>query len=153
MHVHEAGYGVGGTHHRNDIAHFAELLEAKTLLDYGCGKGRLVQMLDCRGYDPAVEEFEADPSPADLVFSTDFLEHTSTQTIDGVLQHIANLARKGTWHAIHTGPAMFHLPDGTNCHTLQADPEWWRVQFEMFFKKVAVVTLSATHCVVHGLAQ
>src|SRR5438046_383660 len=47
-----------------------------TVLDYGCGQGRLKASLgDCvTEYDPCIDGKDADPKPADLVVCTDVLE-------------------------------------------------------------------------------
>lgn len=151
LHAATPRYGMGGDHHYHAIKTYAQHIDAKTMLDYGCGKGSLVRLLECQGYDPAVDEFANEPHGADLVFSTDFLEHTTRETIDAVIAHIYLMAMRGTWHCVHTGRAHFHLPDGTNCHTLQRAPQWWEDTFGEWFKQVRVIEVDEMHCIITGV--
>jgi predicted TPR repeat methyltransferase len=117
--------------------------QATTLLDYGCGTGGLVRHLNnmmwphrfkAYGYDPGVPEFEALPEPAEIVVSTDVLEHIEPECLEDVLKHIGELTIKGAYLNIHTGQAKAVLPDGRNAHLIQQPWDWWQTQLKKVFK-------------------
>lgn len=113
-----------------------------TVLDYGCGKGTLGMALgDCvTNYDPAIEEWANDPSPADLVVCTDVLEHVEPEYLPAVLDHLRALAKKVVFIVVACRPANRHLPDGRNAHLIVEPPEWWeahiRGRFNVFASHV-----------------
>jgi hypothetical protein len=111
------------------VQEFAEALRAKTVLDYGCGRGTLahgLKDLKVQLYDPGVPKRGALPKPADLVVATDVLEHVEPARISAVLRHIWLLAGKGVYLTIGTAPADAVLPDGRNAHILVKPEQWWR---------------------------
>jgi hypothetical protein len=118
------------------LGKFSELIEEwkpKSLLDYGCGKGVILEYLkqsypqiSVDGYDPAVDLFATVPTLTyDCVFSNDVLEHIEPEYIDEVLLHIDNLSSKYIWLRIDTLPARKILPDGRNAHILLESDSWW----------------------------
>jgi len=99
------------------------------LLDFGCGKQALKDALGIAEgyipYDPAIPGIDASPAPADLVVSTDVLEHIEPEYLDAVLDDLRRVTRKVGFFAVHTGAALNHLPDGRNAHLIQQSPKWW----------------------------
>src|SRR5262245_41951494 len=76
------GWGSGGKYHGRTVVDYAHELDARTVLDYGCGKNllapaivALTSALEVHGFDPGVPGLDAMPAPADLVVATDVLEH------------------------------------------------------------------------------
>jgi len=125
------GYGVGGNWFRNKIVEIAKEYDVKTILDYGCGKGSLVRLLnkdyEAYGYDPYVEEFSLLPiMKPDMVVSTDFLEHIEEKDIDQTIAYLEMLSPKVQFHAISNRKAAQILPDGSNAHSIVRDAEWWK---------------------------
>lgn len=112
---------------------FLEMWKPESLLDYGCGKGHILENLKEKypnikfeGYDPAVERYNKILfNNFDCVFSNDVLEHIEPEYIDDVLTHINNLASKFIWLRIDTKPARKTLSDGRNAHILLRDVNWW----------------------------
>ena len=111
-----------------------ELGVCQSVLDYGTGKGDLVQCLRSQlpsaiavsGYDPAIPAFEAKPeAPADILTCLDVLEHTELASIDAVLRDIYTLTRRFCYLVIDLQPAVKTLADGRNAHILLAPSEWW----------------------------
>jgi len=116
-----------------DIQQWIDKYKPKTFLDYGCGKGGLVNTLNditpnsCVGYDPGYPEYANEPSaPAEMLISTDVLEHIEPEYIENVLQHIDSLFTRVAYLLIATCPAKKRLPDGRNAHLIQQEPDWWR---------------------------
>lgn len=128
--VHDSqGWGTGGRHHAGVVVTWARELGARSILDYGCGRGTLRISLPSEfclhEYDPGISTKEALPAPADLVVCTDVLEHVEPALIDHVLDHIYGLARLGAFFVVSCKPAKLVLPDGRNAHLIQQSPQWW----------------------------
>lgn len=112
--------------------------ETKTILDYGCGKGNVMNEiknifpnLQIQGYDPAVDEYNVLPNKTfNLVFSTDVLEHVEPKQIDSTICNLAKLSDKIMYHLIACYPAKKFLPDGRNAHLIIEKPEYWRNKFK-----------------------
>jgi len=121
-------YGVGGNWYRDIIIKIAKENGVKTILDYGCGKGSLVKLLekdfDAYGYDPYIPEYSQNSfTDIDMVVSTDFFEHI--ENIDEVCEHIKSMNPKVQFHSISNRKASQILPDGRNAHLTIQSPEWW----------------------------
>lgn len=110
-----------------------KLWKPKTLLDYGCGKGIILNYLQnvypdiqIHGYDPAVSQYSnVQLSKYDCVFSNDVLEHVEQEYINQVLHHIDSLSTNHVWLRIDLLPARKTLPDGRNAHILLKPEGWW----------------------------
>lgn len=135
LHESEA-YGSRGYNWAYLVAGIATVEKAKTILDYGCGKGTMGRTLNtagmnCASYDPAVEKFAKPPQAVDLVACVDVLEHIEPDCLDAVLDHIAKVTRKVLFVAISTRKAKRWLSDGRNAHLLVEDgATFWRPKFE-----------------------
>ena len=133
-HLHKTAPEFGTRRHLSeDMEDCIARYSPKTFLDYGCGKGGLLKMLNrsipncCVGYDPAIEEYSDEPSgPSEMLISTDVLEHIEPNYIDAVLQHIDKHFSLVAYLLIATTPAKKTLPDGRNAHLIQEGPDWWR---------------------------
>lgn len=112
---------------------YFETWNCETTLDYGCGKGNILNHLQQKyshkkfsGYDPAVPEYSKQPTGKyDCVFSNDVLEHIEPEFIAQVLQHINKISNKYIWLRIDTKPARKTLSDGRNAHLILKDKVWW----------------------------
>jgi cyclopropane fatty-acyl-phospholipid synthase-like methyltransferase len=109
----------------------------QTILDFGCGKGKLVETLKDRfpdkiitGYDPANPEFDhpIDNKVYDLIYSSDVLEHVEPVFIDQTLAYLSTKS-KYIYHLIALSPAKLILADGRNAHLIQETTEWWKQKF------------------------
>ena len=123
-----------------------ELGICNSVLDYGTGKGKLVDRLRqelppsiaVSGYDPAVERFQTKPEgPADILVCLDVLEHIEMDSIQAVLQDIHSLTRSFCYLVIDLQPAVKTLADGRNAHILLAPPEWWISRLAQLFPCLA----------------
>ena len=126
--------GFGGKAKKLGLFHdYMTQWNPRTLLDYGCGKGLILNNLKnlypnthCHGYDPAVKMFDRAPvENFECVFSNDVLEHIEPEHIVSVLLHINDLASKYIWLRIDTMPARKILSDGRNAHLIQESDDWW----------------------------
>jgi trans-aconitate methyltransferase len=109
----------------------------QTILDFGCGKGNLIETLKVQfpdktitGYDPANSEFDysIDNKVYDLIYSTDVLEHIEPEFIDQTLAYLSTKSRY-IYHLIALSPAKLILANGRNAHLIQETPEWWKQKF------------------------
>ena len=123
--------------------------EARSILDYGSGKGLLyskknfvigdgtaitsvkeywgVETIRC--YDPGVPEFSEFPSePADGVVCTDVLEHVPEEDIGWHLQELFRLGKRFVFSNVACYPAGKTLPNGWNAHVTVRPPSWWSEQ-------------------------
>jgi 2-polyprenyl-3-methyl-5-hydroxy-6-metoxy-1,4-benzoquinol methylase len=100
-----------------------------SILDYGCGKGRLGKVLHgggkVRSYDPGVPEFSAPPEPADMVVCTAVLEHVEPECLQEVLDDLQRLAERLAYLKITTVKSSYNLENGRNSHLIVEPAEWW----------------------------
>lgn len=131
--------------HAGRIKELIDAHQARTLLDYGSGKGHQYLPVEVRTgdgrvfrsipdfwgvavtcYDPAYEPFSQLPSGQfDGVISTDVLEHCPEQDIPWILDEMFSFARKFVFANVACYPAMKHLPNGENAHCTVRDAAWW----------------------------
>lgn len=137
MHEQRADYGVASEKYGLLVSEVMVANGLHSLLDYGCGKGRLANALrfpadyEIQGqlYDPGNPRFDKLPSPRELVVCIDVLEHVERDCLNEVLDHIVSLTQRMVLFTIHTGPAAKTLPDGRNAHITQMQPEVWLSDF------------------------
>ena len=126
-------YGVASLVYAPLVAKHVRLTNARTILDYGCGKGRLAIALQSHvpwslkifHYDPALPEYSGAPAPCDFVASIDVLEHIEPEYLETVLDDLQRVTRSWGFFTVHCGPALKFLADGRNAHLTQQPPGWW----------------------------
>jgi len=138
LHADNPGYGTQGLATRPGVRLTIDYLKPKTVLDYGCGKGRLIKELaqcyphiEFYGYDPAIPEYDTLPiEKADLVINTDVLEHIPEGTLPSVVAQIASIS-ENVFFILHHALAGNVLPNGENAHCTVKPPQWY---YELFCK-------------------
>jgi cyclopropane fatty-acyl-phospholipid synthase-like methyltransferase len=144
LHQTDPGYALGGTRHAAGIIQFMRRHGYQTVLDYGCGKGALVQALrdagvKAYGYDPYASGWSmADvPWTVDLIVSTDVIEHLGYMELSVKIPDMLKLAI-AQYHVIDCTPAIspvrerMLLPDGRNVHVTLRTPREWVRMFRMW---------------------
>lgn len=123
-------WGVSGQKFAAMAGHLALTHECESILDYGCGKRTLEQALGyaINNYDPGIPECAERPKPADLLVSTDVLEHIEPELLDNVLDDMRVLSKRLVFLTVATFPAVRHLPDGRNAHLIIRPYTWWLPQ-------------------------
>lgn len=153
LHETHANYGAASSRWLSYVTDAVNRCGAKSVLDYGCGKGSLVDALAdsglvVTGYDPAVERFSARPEPADLVVCTDVLEHVEPELLGAVLTDLHGLARRALFVIVSTVEAKKTLPDGRNAHlSVKSGNEW----LAAFLRHYRLINFNATTTGFHAL--
>jgi len=146
-------YGTGSAKARRWIEPWVIARSPTSILDYGAGQSRMVELLRAQTlsvrdrYDPAIPEINSLPRDRyDLVTCTDVLEHLDEGEIPTVLKHIHSL----TTHAIiaaDTRPADTLLPNGENAHATVRPAEWWAKRIEEIFGAAELIHITGTSAI------
>jgi hypothetical protein len=134
------------------IKRLIKLTGAKTILDYGAGKGQQYLPLrladeeerieypdirsywgvdEIRCYDPGYQPFGTPPSGKfDGVICTDVLEHCPEEDVPWILDELFALAEKFVYANVACFPARKRLPSGGNAHCTIKPVRWWERQLE-----------------------
>lgn len=126
-------YGIASLFWGAHVAGLIGDLKATRLLDYGSGKGRLVDGMSeylewpvtVQCYDPAIPDYSHEPEPAELVVCLDVLEHIEPVHLNAVLDDLKRCTLDTGFFTVATGPAVKTLPDGRNAHLIQEGIEYW----------------------------
>lgn len=146
-------YGNGSAKARRWIEPWVLVRRPASILDYGAGQSKMVELLQAKTlsvrhrFDPAIPEISNVPhSRYDIVTCTDVLEHLDEAEIPAVLSHIRSL----TTHAIiaaDTRPADTVLPNGENAHATVQPPEWWAARITEVFGSAELVHVTGTSAI------
>ena len=135
--------------------------KAKSILDYGCGKGKLYSSteyntlnLDKKGrrlndslpnlwqldyyalYDPGYKEHNKLPKGKyDGVICTDVIEHIDENDCDWILDEIFSYGRKFVYLTIACYKALKTFDNGKNVHVNVQPPEYWKEKLNKLHKK------------------
>lgn len=128
------------------IKRLIEQTKARTVLDYGSGKGKQyeprlikdesgnqwpsiidywdVDEIAC--YDPSYEPYSTLPDGRfDGVISTDVLEHCPEQDMPWIIDEIFGYATRFVFANVAAYPARKRLPNGENAHCTIKPDKWW----------------------------
>ncbi len=129
----DLAFGTGGGRYWNPVCHFAREVKAKTILDYGCGRGTLKETISKFStdykvfeYDPCFEGKQGDPVPADLVVCLAVLEHVEGKFLDNVIDHLFSLANKGLFIVTTNFKSGKTLADGSSPHRSILEHQEWK---------------------------
>lgn len=145
--LHEAsgGYGDSACFLMYEILACLVDLKPNSVLEYGCGRSDLIEILPLENvefwvrYDPALLEFVKPPySDFDLVINTDMMEHIPACDIDIVLEDIRCYS-ENVFFNISTRAAECFLPNGDNAHCTVWGTEVWLAKIKVIFPEA--------HCV------
>lgn len=135
-------YGVGNVKYAPYVLPHLKQIKAKSVIDYGCGKGELADFLEhaelphVQRYDPAIAAFSVKPKgPFDVLINSCVLEHIPESELDDILQDMASMAPHA-FYIINTQLAVEILPDGRNAHLTVKPAAWWKLRLEQFYPYV-----------------
>jgi len=113
---------------------------ARTILDYGSGKGaqyeanriqRYWGVSAIRCYDPGHEPFTALPEGKfDGVVCTDVLEHCPEEDLGWIVEELFALAQRFVFANVACFPALKTLPNGENAHCTVRTVAYWCALFD-----------------------
>jgi|TARA_R110000796_G_scaffold143357_1_gene259820 hypothetical protein len=135
--------------------------QAKSILDYGCGKGLLYSptkfknlRLDSKGrklkdslpnlwqldyydlYDPGYKEHNKLPKGKyDGVICTDVIEHIDNNDCDWILNEIFSYSRNFVYVTIACYKALKTFSNGKNVHVNIQTPEYWKEKLNKLHEK------------------
>lgn len=132
------------------VTKLVEKTKARSILDYGAGKGEYYQLADNHPkesryrqhpewpgvkvicYDPGYEPFkEPFLGKVDGVVSTDVVEHIPQEDIPWVLDEMFQHAARFVYVLAANYPAKAILPNGENAHCTTEPAEWWAAQMAL----------------------
>jgi len=133
-----------------DVLSLIQKNDCEYVLDYGCGKGVLVEFINnnniiCEGFDPAVEEFLHKPSYEtgyDCITCLDVLEHIPYNEIDDLLSDISFYDTQFIFFNIALRKASQLLSNGSNAHLIVEDKDWWTETIKNNFPKHKIKTIT-----------
>ncbi|AXQ69202.1 methyltransferase [Caulobacter phage CcrBL9] len=157
LHGENPSYGANGWQWIGPVLHFAQAHDARSILDYGCGKDSFARWapqtapnIRYESYDPAIPEHAAPPPICDFVACLDVLEHIEPDHLDAVLADIRDHMRLGGFFVICLRAAKKELPDGRNAHLIIESDGWWIDRLKTIFGAVHKIKgLSKDSLVVH----
>jgi hypothetical protein len=144
--------------HEGDILALIKATQARTLLDYGAGKGAGYKLPDVQNvpsnarvnqswpqvditcFDPGYVPF-AKPYAGrfDGVICTDVLEHIPDEDIPWVIDELFKASQKFVYASAACYAARKKLPNGQNVHVTQQQPEWWNGWFSLMARRYPAV--------------
>ncbi len=137
-----SNYGNSSIKILKDILPIVKEISPNSILDYGCGQSKLVDILPAEKkyrYDPAIKKYNTlTKQPIDLIICTDVLEHILEEDIKDTLLKIKSICPK-TIFCITIIPAVNVLPNGTNAHCTVKSIDWWMLQIVLVFGEVSFV--------------
>lgn len=147
VHENKSSYGTTSIRYWEEVSLFIKFLDAKTVLDFGCGKGFLLNKLkkdfpDIKfvGYDPAIPEISILPNEKfDLVINTDVLEHIPEKELPKIISLISSYS-KNAFFVLHHAKAVEVLPNGENAHCTIKPPKWYHNLFKNYFNTLYPLT-------------
>ena len=133
LHEQNANYGTTVKSKINIITDIIDNQHIHSVLDYGCGKGLLKQLLIekygdnklfINEYDIAFEQ-KLSRSPSDLIVCSDVMEHVEPEYTKSVLQDIELHTLRYALFVISTKQSDKTFPDGRNTHiNIKGVKEW-----------------------------
>lgn len=146
LHRSDPSYGSTSLKFIDEVCVMIDFMKPSSILDYGCGKGTLIDELEkrypsirCHKYDPSIPEYNTIPvNHADMVLNTDVLEHIPVDDIDEVLESISSITQN-VYFNLHHSRAAHVLPNGQNAHCTVRSPNWYRRKLGQYFKHVELL--------------
>lgn len=141
---HKLPYGAFGHRWADTVLEFAARAGAKSVLDYGAGKGLLEQAIAGRlavqSYDPVT--FPARPRKADLVFCSDVLPFVEPEFQRPVMEKIRDLARRAVLFIVPHHPP--HKMEGAISSITNRSLDEWQAMLAEVFPAHGALVIQAT---------
>lgn len=146
LHKADADYGASAYKYIDEISAFIDNLKPESILDYGCGKSSVDNLLMAKyphikiyQYDPAIEEYNTLPiSKADMVICQDVLEHVPEAILPEVIKDIRSISEHAYFYISHSLSGDI-LPNGEDAHCTIKEPEWFCSLIKKSFDTVTLL--------------
>jgi len=146
LHTQNPAYGASGIEYYHAILDFINFHSPNSVLDFGCGKGTLVEKLRettsgviIDGFDPALQKFEITRLKTyQMIITTDVLEHIHIDELDTLFKDIKKFQPNTMYHVVCNREAVHILPDGSNAHKIVESVEWWAEKIKTSFDEYDV---------------
>ena len=143
LHYNQLNFGNSSAKYIDEVSLMINFLKPNTILDYGCGKGALIDAISKKyphievlGYDPAIPERMTIPNKKiDFIVNTDVLEHIPEEQLPEIIESISSISQN-VFFGLHHAKAKAILPNGENAHCTIKPPEWYHQLFKNYFSKV-----------------
>lgn len=149
--------GLTVLNYATSIGKLARSVEAKTMLDYGCGAADAyksptklhhqigISRQNVTLYDPAFPQHSGKPlGKFDLVVCSDVLEHIPEHQVDDFVKTLYSHAGKALWVSVCCRLAKKTFPDGvTNLHVTVKPLQWWQDTFAQHATDVNLTLIEA----------
>lgn len=144
-HAKSPRWGTSARKHRRNVESLINAIGAKTVLDYGCGKGELFKTITPKDmheismfeYDPGIVGKDVKPAGKfELVCCLDVMEHIEIDYLPKVMDHLCEVIGKVGFFVISTRHASGMLSDGRNAHLIVKPAEWWFHVFSSHFDRI-----------------
>lgn len=134
------------------VALIGDAKKGDTFVDFGCGKGLVLDALEMRGYkaygidlvklhDKAIVaslwELPQSLDPADYGLSFDVLEHLPTDKVPAALRNMARMFKKKGFFQICMREDSMGALIGEKLHLTVQDKKWWSTQLSEYFTIVS----------------
>lgn len=145
-------HGLSILKYKREIGKIVHQTGAKSLLDYGCGRGdawhsphNLHHYLEVKRknlflFDPAFEQHNKLPVDRtfDGVLCSDVLEHVPELALPATIQRLYEYSNKFVWASVCCRPAKKTFSDGTNLHVTVKPIEWWHSLFSTIGRATSI---------------
>lgn len=139
-------YGQSAKSHIETAKKFIQKRRWEKILDYGCGKAVLSQVIPgIVNYDFAIPEYCHLPEGVfDGAFCIDVLEHIPEEDLSETLTYLQQHAKE-IYFCIHMGESVHKLSDGSPCHCTVKPASWWIRRLSVLWNNIELVSNGALH--------
>lgn len=147
LHIQKPHYGMTSIKFCDDIINIIKDKKFNTILDYGCGKSKLLDCIKNKmnvktyKYDPAIKEYCKLPNNSiDFIICTDVLQHIPIYDLNRVLKEIKSYSNNCFFH-IRCTQYYSRLPNGQFANCTVFPSEWWVKKLSEYFCNIMIMPI------------
>lgn len=142
LHKIKKNYGKTSLNLYDEIEKIINIITPTTILDYGCGKSKLVDYIKKNKniktykYDPAIRKYsKLLKRDVDMIICTDVLQHVPLYDLDRVLNEITKKCKYCLFYIKCTNHSTI-LPNGNFANCTIHNKNWWKNKLNNYFKEI-----------------